>query len=597
MTVTDVGSRHRRTPTRRRPRRANARRLLLGGLAVVVVALAAVGVWMARDAVRARDELVQASDLVGALKGELAAGDTAAARTTMTALQQHARQAHADLDGPQWSVASRVPFLGPNVAAARTVAAVVDELSTGALPGLVATTAALDEITGPEGVDLRPVLAAGPAITAADARVAAAQQRLTTIDPADLDSRIAAPVERLRAALADVRGTTAAAATAMTVLPGLLGADGPRRYLLLVQNNAEVRATGGLLGFVATLDADEGKVELTGSRAGSSMPVLERAPIPLTPEEKEVFGPQLGQYFGDANFTPDFPRTAQIVTAMWQRETGVAVDGVFSIDPVALAAVLRATGPVDLPGGRQLDADNAVRLLLNDVYLRIADPVKQDRFFAAAATAIFRAITSGQGDTLGAVHALAEATGQGRVYAWSAHESEQTVLARTALSGHLVGSAGDAPVVGVYLNDGSGAKMSYYLDTSVTVAQRCTADGQRLTTTVTMHSNAPADAAKLPFYVTGGGNYVPVGHTYTTVAVFSPTGGTVVSVSDPEAFTVAPYEDMKVALGTVDLAPGETKTFSVELAAPQSAVPEVRLTPGVRTMPATVTGAGCGTAR
>src|SRR5690606_30250473 len=155
-----------------------------------------------------------------------------------------AAQARDELSGPQWSAASHLPFLGPNVTAARTVADVVDDLATGALPGLLATTAALDEITGPDGVNLRPLLAAGPVVSAADAQVADAQQRTAALDVDSPAARIAGPVADLADELTDVRGTTAAAAKAMTVLPGLLGADGPRQYLLLVQNNAEVRATG-----------------------------------------------------------------------------------------------------------------------------------------------------------------------------------------------------------------------------------------------------------------------------------------------------------------------------------------------------------------
>ncbi len=53
--------------------------------------------------------------------------------------------------------------------------------------------------------------------------------------------------------LAKVSLTTATAARAVRLLPPMLGADGPREYLLLVQNNAEQRATGGIPGSVVQL--------------------------------------------------------------------------------------------------------------------------------------------------------------------------------------------------------------------------------------------------------------------------------------------------------------------------------------------------------
>ena len=75
---------------------------------------------------------------------------------------------------------------------------------------------------------------------------------------------------------------------------------------------------------------------------------------------------------------------------------GGEVDGVLSIDPGALALVLGATGPVTLPTGQALTAGNAERLLLNTVYLQIADPRAQDAFFAATASSVFDAMLRGR---------------------------------------------------------------------------------------------------------------------------------------------------------------------------------------------------------
>ena len=90
--------------------------------------------------------------------------------------------------------------------------------------------------------------------------------------------------------------------------------------------------------------------------------------------------------------------------------------------------------------------------------------------------------------------------------AWSAREDEQALLSGTVLSGELVGVQGDSPVVGVYLNDGSAAKIGYYLRTDVAATSiQCRTDGsQALTVTVTLTNTAPANAATLPPYLTGG---------------------------------------------------------------------------------------------
>ena len=60
-----------------------------------------------------------------------------------------------------------------------------------------------------------------------------------------------------------------ASATAFDLLPEMLGKDGPRRYLLLIQNNAEIRATGGIPGSIAVLRSDHGKITM-GFQGGPS---------------------------------------------------------------------------------------------------------------------------------------------------------------------------------------------------------------------------------------------------------------------------------------------------------------------------------------
>ena len=74
-------------------------------------------------------------------------------------------------------------------------------------------------------------------------------------------------------------------------------------------------------------------------------------------------------------------------------------------------------------------------------------------------------------------------------------------------SGGLVGADGTSPVIGLYLNDGSAAKIGYYLSTDVAATSTaCRPDGsQAVTVKVTLTNTAPANAADLPPYLTGGG--------------------------------------------------------------------------------------------
>ena len=115
---------------------------------------------------------------------------------------------------------------------------------------------------------------------------------------------------------------------------------------------------------------------------------------------------------------------------------------------------------------------------MNTVYLEILDPV--DEFFASTAATVFEAMLAGQGNPAPVVDALAQSAREGRVMVWSSHPEEQKLLSGTVLSGELVGADHDSPVIGVYLNNSSTAKIGYYLRMDVVATSRtCHPDGSQ----------------------------------------------------------------------------------------------------------------------
>jgi len=546
-------------------------------------------VWVGVDALNARGELKAAASQVHVLQGRVEKGDRTGAKVTLTSLQAHAAAAQAKTHGPQWSVVRTLPWVGTNVRAVQTVSEVIDGLAVNALPTLMDATSLVDPTTlAPVNgrVDLKPLVKAAPKVVAANSEVQTAVRRLGAINPNGLLEAVASPLADLRAQVAKVALTTATAARAVQLLPPMLGGDGPREYLLLVQNNAEQRATGGIPGSVLLLRAVDGAVKVVEQRAGNTLGNLPKPVLPLTPGEQALFGADLGRTMLDVTFTPDFPRSGQLARAIWQRKVGGDVDGVLSIDPGALAAVLGATGPVKLPTGQQLTQTNAVQLLLNTVYLQIADPKAQDAFFAATSGSVFNAILGGQGKPAKVVDSLAQAARDGRLMVWSAHKNEQILLSGTVLSGELVGVEGRSPVIGVYLNDGSAAKIGYYLRTDVVATSTgCHADGsQTMSVKVTLTNTAPANAANLPPYLTGGGNVIPAGQVRTNVLLYAPLGGRVDDVrasgGEPGVFSQI-HNGLAVVGKTVQLKPGQRIVIDYHLLTGkgQPGIPILRVTP------------------
>jgi hypothetical protein len=274
---------------------------------------------------------------------------------------------------------------------------------------------------------------------------------------------------------------------------------------------------------------------------------------------------------------------------MYRLRSGRTVDGVLATDPVALSYLLRATGPVQVPSGPPLTAETAVRQLLSEVYLKIAAPEAQDAYFAAAARAVFdKLVSSGlPASRTALMSALAQAASEQRLLAWSADPEEQREIAGTVFAGTLPEDDGATPTVGVFLNDGTGAKLDYYLTRSATLSVGpCLEDGSRqLHLSVTLGSNAPRTG--LPRSVLGlglAGDYT----VRTNIMVYAPIDGAPIDGTQDGVrveFGSGYEKGRSVAVFTVDLAPGARSTIELNLLTAPLAKPGAALTPRLLTTP------------
>jgi hypothetical protein len=419
-------------------------------------------------------------------------------------------------------------------------------------------------------VDLAPLVKAQPAVQRATTTLAKADRDATAIDTSDTLSPVTSAVNQLRNAVASVAGQADVANRAVQLAPAMLGHDGDRRYLLLFQNNAELRAGGGIPGAVALLDVKDGAIHLSNQASGSSFGQTEQPVLPLSTDTQGLYGAITGEYMQDVTLTPRFDVSAKLAREMWKQKYGQQVDGVLAMDPVTLAYILKATGPVQLPTGDILTSDNAVKLLLSDVYAKYPDPQVQDAFFASAASAVFDKVSSGAFDPKAFIGALTDGVQEDRLRLWSADRPEQDRLDGTAVAGPLPTSSASERQFGIYLNDATGAKMDFWLRKTVAVGSAvCRADGRPTSVVqVTLKNTAPADAAtSLPAYVTGAGDFgVDPGKVQTNVAVYAAKGEIYLgSMQDGKAaapHTAVDGEHPVVQIQTL-LAPGQSTTFSV----------------------------------
>lgn len=558
--------------------------LLVGAVAVVLVGYTG---W---QAVKARDALSLVADDFTELSGQLTAGDRAGAATTLRRAQERAATARENTRGPGWWLTSKLPGVGPNIRAVRLVADVVDELAGEVLPRVVQATATLrpENLRPREGrIDLEPLREVEPAVVEADRLLQIQTRRVADLHLGNLAPQIAEPVRMMQRELGRASVLSDRASRAVRLLPSMLGAERPRSYLLLFQNNAEPRTTGGIPGAFAVVHARDGRIRIGRQGDASTIGRFDQPVVPLTTDERRLFGEGLAVYPQDVNFTPDFPRSAEIIRRMWNLRHGLQVDGVVSTDPVALSYLLRGTGPVPVTAGVEVNADNAVPLLLNEVYTRIADPAAQNLFFAAVAKSVFDAVAGGQGDPRAVLDGLVQGAEERRILLWSSVPAEQDLIAPTALSGELLLESRTSPRISVFLNDGTGNKMGYFLRTAVRVsAVRCQGERQVLDLDVRLRSVAPRGGRGLPDYVAESVAGAPRGALRLNVLVYAPVGGYVESVEidgQPLDLPRLEHDGRNLIQTTVQLAPAQrTRIGLVALGGPgQLGLPELRTTPGV----------------
>ncbi|MDD3285120.1 MAG: DUF4012 domain-containing protein [Patescibacteria group bacterium] len=138
-----------------------------------------------------------------------------------------------------------------------------------------------------------------------------------------------------------------------------LGVSRDKRYLLVFQNNAEMRGSGGFFGSYALVDIRDGRIRRLEVPAGGSydteagMKNFIQSPKPLW-----LVSPRW--YFWDANWWPDWPTSARSLMWFYEKSGGPTVDGVISFTPDVLSDLLKITGPIDMQAeyGLTIDTDN-----------------------------------------------------------------------------------------------------------------------------------------------------------------------------------------------------------------------------------------------
>ncbi|MFH1863601.1 MAG: DUF4012 domain-containing protein [bacterium] len=130
-------------------------------------------------------------------------------------------------------------------------------------------------------------------------------------------------------------------------LPATLGAEKKKIYLVLLQNNMELRPTGGFIGSFALVTLEAGKIsDITIQDVYSADGQLKGYVKPPAPIANYLGN--ANWFLRDSNWDPDFPTSAQRAEWFLDKEIDVSVDGVISIDLEPIRDLMGVYGPISL---------------------------------------------------------------------------------------------------------------------------------------------------------------------------------------------------------------------------------------------------------
>lgn len=364
---------------------------------------------------------------------------------------------------------------------------------------------------------------------------------------------IAASLPELKSGLADAKQVADA-------LPALLGTDRFKQYLILFENPAELRPTGGFVGTYGRLTMDSGAVKellvdsIYNPANQANLVIKDPAPEPFQrfagSGEKAIWGMQ------NANYSPDFPTSVKQFQKSYERAGGPTTDGAIAITVNPVVKILGIVGPIEMPDyNYTLDSSNFQQLIQSDQADRSqtgdTDPKRILRDFAPRLLAKIGKASPDQRQAIAKV--IGDAV-QSRDIMVEFRDPDLEPLAT------MLGADGTLPNEPYQLApvDVNVAGLKSSIDIETTYDQKLAiADDGTVTGEITVtrsHTARTSDATN---------------HNYTRL--FLPKGSTLTGSAgwtDDSKPSAADEDGHTVISGWTDVDPGQTKTFTVRYRLP-----------------------------
>jgi len=427
------------------------------------------------SAYTAAQELESARGSILAAEQELRDLDLAGAQTEIAAAVNASSTASDQLSAVHLGPLGILPWVGPNLEAARVLSAAARDVGHDAgsilsqLAGSSARSEAADESAAEGGVvPLEALTELGRATRTLAATLEEHGAAVRALDPAPLVQRSAAARELFLDIVEPNIDTVELAADALELLPDLLGADEPRTYLVGAASLSELRGSGGLLGSWSVMTAHEGTITLDEFVDVDDLPRPD-GPVPAPSQEfaDRYAGFRALSNYRNVNYSPDFPSVAHTLLRMHEAGGGAELDGVIIADTVVFERLAASAGGVDIPEVGFLEPSEVLSFVALDAYDTFESDDDRKRVLGNVAAATFQellAVLEGD-DIVGNLRVLSELL-RDQHLRFFAHEPHYQRLARRGgFSGALPDDTGES--VGLFLNNLGQNKLDYFARRSI----------------------------------------------------------------------------------------------------------------------------------
>ncbi len=185
-----------------------------------------------------------------------------------------------------------------------------------------------------------------------------AEKRINRIDPSRYPEQlgkthIRSRIQNVKEQFAGLSSLFVDAKPLLKRIPEIFGKDEEKTYLVLFQNDKELRATGGFLTAYATFRVQNGKIKIERSEDIYSLDNNIQG-HPTAPREILTYHKGVSTFnIRDSNLSPDLPTSIKLFDSLYKKSsTQVKYDGVIAVDSKILVDMLTIFGDTDAGGVR-----------------------------------------------------------------------------------------------------------------------------------------------------------------------------------------------------------------------------------------------------